>query len=576
MTKSIRQKKNSSKTFSQSLQSLAPDYTVCEVTHSSEKLSTRVKTFKPGVKEKKFKTLRIKVSPTENEEALLLKECAQFKWYYNAYLDTFDFEAHMAYVKKCKDRGDSSAPALDWRFIRSTIEGFDIIEEDLGNVIIQELVKNKNFEAFHEKHEQRQELMDIRKQENELKRKSETERRNKLMENMTKAQKKEFKQKLAEQREEKAEQLKEEKKQRNIENGKKPKTARHYPKPEWMVNCYGSKVGGETHNRIIRGACFNFVQNLNSATSNLYNGNIESFEMKCRTAKDKHEFMTFTDQSYPSHLRKLTGYYYYRRPGDEEDLNYGSRRTRRSLKELLKQHKQPITVIQDKQTKEWFVCLPVPREWFPSDDCRLENQENETTNGKAIGLDPGKRKFLSGYSTSGEALMFGEKACDRLVTILFEINKLESKLSEIRKGTLSDTHKEEYLEAKSIRWTKIKNLVREMHWKSAVYLVRNYQYIFLEDFSTKGLTCKPLVKRILNQYSFYQFKLKLAYLCEKYGCQLILVHPALTTKTCSSCGVINDPGLSETYTCSSCELSYDRDIHSSKNILIKGMSKILE
>ena len=178
----------------------------------------------------------------------------------------------------------------------------------------------------------------------------------------------------------------------------------------------------------------------------------------------------------------------------------------------------------------------------------------------------------------GEAVILGDRAYRELIALFFKINSLESKLSRIRKGLDSPTPKLELCRQKRILWERVKNLVREMHWKSALYLVRNYQYIFLENFSSKNLgpDTKPLIRRVLNQYAFYQFKLRLEYLCEKYGCKLILVHPALTTKTCSSCGQLNNIADKETYTCSACHFSNDRDIHSSKNILIKGVTILSE
>ena len=85
-----------------------------------------------------------------------------------------------------------------------------------------------------------------------------------------------------------------------------------------------------------------------------------------------------------------------------------------------------------------------------------------------------------------------------------------------------------------------------------------------------------IVKRILLQYSFYQFKQRLEYMCKKKGCKLILVHAALTSKTCSCCGSIKDAGTSETYKCGTCKSSFDRDANSAKNILIKGLSVLLD
>ena len=88
-----------------------------------------------------------------------------------------------------------------------------------------------------------------------------------------------------------------------------------------------------------------------------------------------------------------------------------------------------------------------------------------------------------------------------------------------------------------------------------------------------GKELPTIIKRILLQYSFHQFKERLEYMCEIYKCKLILVNEALTTKSCSCCGSINDKvGKSEEYNCPNCSLKLDRDVNSARNILIKGMT----
>jgi putative transposase len=202
--------------------------------------------------------------------------------------------------------------------------------------------------------------------------------------------------------------------------------------------------------------------------------------------------------------------------------------------------------------------------------------------GGAIGLDPGMRKFLSGYSTTGESLFMGNRAFKTLIPLLFHINRIEGRLKRHRnKLQLVDERELAILvRRKQKLWERVKNLVREMHWKCAKFLVKNYEHIYLGDFRVKNVTkhrkgkkdLPALVKRILQQYSFFSFKQRLEYLCERNNCKLILVHEALTSKSCSSCGNVGEVGKSEVYKCLRCGGSFDRDGNSAKNILVKGMS----
>ena len=78
-----------------------------------------------------------------------------------------------------------------------------------------------------------------------------------------------------------------------------------------------------------------------------------------------------------------------------------------------------------------------------------------------------------------------------------------------------------------------------MHWKTVNYLTTTYKYIFLEDFKVQSCikgNIPSKIKRILNQYSFHQFKTRLQYGSEMRGCKLINVHSALTSKVCCNCG----------------------------------------
>lgn len=350
------------------------------------------------------------------------------------------------------------------------------------------------------------------------------------------------------------------------------------PKPKWIENSSGILEENKFFNsRIARGAVKNYIGNLNSAVSNYYNNNISEFELKHKTTKGKHEFVLFEDCHMPSYIKDLKGRYSYRLPRGNN-----KRRTSITLQELFSIHdKVGCIVIKDKQTKEWTIYLPVERDWYPPNDCHSENQGN-TIKGEAIALDPGMRKVFTGVTSTGKIEIFGDRAYETVIPLLYEITKLESKLKKNREKTeiLTETEVKKTVEKKARIWRRIKNLIQELHWKCANYLARNYEYIFLGDFKVKDCIkkknkLKGIVKRILNQYAFYQFKQRLEYECEKYGSKVIYVHEALTTKTCSCCGNISHTvGSSEEYCCSKCNNRIDRDVNSAINILIKGLTAL--
>jgi transposase len=59
------------------------------------------------------------------------------------------------------------------------------------------------------------------------------------------------------------------------------------------------------------------------------------------------------------------------------------------------------------------------------------------------------------------------------------------------------------------------------------------------------------------------------------GGQLVEVSEAWSTKLCSCCGALNDPGNSATYTCSQCHVKMNRDENGARYILSLILRSIL-
>ena len=69
--------------------------------------------------------------------------------------------------------------------------------------------------------------------------------------------------------------------------------------------------------------------------------------------------------------------------------------------------------------------------------------------------------------------------------------------------------------------------------------------------------------------------MKLKYKCEQLGKKLVIINEDYTTKTCSSCGMVNvNMGASETFKCPNCKRTQVRDINAAKNIFHKSLTRI--
>jgi len=314
------------------------------------------------------------------------------------------------------------------------------------------------------------------------------------------------------------------------------------PIPEWWK--------GNVHSRLPRGAINKFVSSLNSALSNLKNKNIKHFKMKYRSKKSPTDYLNFEDKSYPAFIRKIKSKYWYTtKDRKRKSIPLGDINTQ----------KRGIEIVYEKATNKYFLHYPVERDWLPEDDKRNDSQVKFIPKGdRIISLDPGIRKFLVGYDPRGETVFIGEKASEKLIQLLLDIDKIEDP------------------KIKYLKWKKAKNMVSELHWKTISFLIENYDTIILPDFRVSQMLKKKKLgrktKRLMCMFSFYSFKEKLKWKCNTYGKKLVIVDESYTSCTCGMCGKINKTGSNEVFHCVGCGVELDRDVQGSRNILLKNIT----
>jgi IS605 OrfB family transposase len=273
--------------------------------------------------------------------------------------------------------------------------------------------------------------------------------------------------------------------------------------------------------------------------------------MSFMTKKSPREYLHFEDRSYPVFIRNIESRYWFTTPQKKKvNIPYSK---------IFEENPKGLELIYEKSTDRYFIHCPVDINWFPKEDRRNESQTTKSSKGdRLISLDPGIRKFLTGYDPDGNFILFGEGACHTLLEHLCEIDKLK------RKG-------------KDRKWLRIKNLLEELHWKISDFLTSNYDHILLPNFRTSQMVSKKnhlskKTRRLMNMFSFYKFKEKMMFKCLERGKNLYIVDESYTSKTCGQCGTLNDIGSKEIYTCSKCKFVCDRDVNGARNILIKNLT----
>jgi putative transposase len=191
---------------------------------------------------------------------------------------------------------------------------------------------------------------------------------------------------------------------------------------------------------------------------------------------------------------------------------------------------------------------------------------NKTEN--MISLDPGLRTFMTGISEN-ESVKIGNNVNKIIEKDIKRINKIKDN----EKVPIKTKKKNE-----KIINRKIKNKVDDLHWKTANYLVKNYECILLGDMSAKGIVSKKssilsnTQKVACLRTNYYVFSQRLAFKCKQNNVTFKLVDERYTSQTCSCCGNINkDLGGSDIYNCNECKTIIDRDINGARNIYIKSL-----
>lgn len=131
----------------------------------------------------------------------------------------------------------------------------------------------------------------------------------------------------------------------------------------------------------------------------------------------------------------------------------------------------------------------------------------------------------------------------------------------------------------SLLRTKIKNKIRNLHWKIAYYLCKNFETIIIPEFETQKMTNKDSrnigkeTTRGILGLSHYSFRQKLIYQATKQKNLVIITGEAYTSKTCSNCGNEQEINSKKTFDCLKCKKKIDIDYNGVRNILIRTLTK---
>ena len=203
------------------------------------------------------------------------------------------------------------------------------------------------------------------------------------------------------------------------------------------------------------------------------------------------------------------------------------------------------------------------------------DNKNNIKKKEYCGIDPGEKTFMTVYSPN-DYFKMGDRMDIKIIKYNKIIQELHNKLVNKKKNKKKLKIRIQYLH------NKIKGFVNEIHKKSARYLCKNYENIFIPNFSTKSIISNDRntymndnVKFVLQNQSHYKFRQYLKHCAKKYFTNVFIVDESYTSKTCNNCGIQSDIYDNRIKKCPNCNTEICRDVNGSRNITVKSLMKVL-
>ena len=302
----------------------------------------------------------------------------------------------------------------------------------------------------------------------------------------------------------------------------------------------------ETPKEVRAGAVDDVCSAYKSGMSNLKAGNIRHFRLGFRKRKSNYKSVVIPK----NFLKNKSGIIHLAPMFFNDDCKFKmGKKTKKKHGDLVINHDCRIS----KKMDEYWLLVPLPmvcqEKKLPVNYC---------------GVDPGVRTFMTS---------FGNNGCMEYEYNTRMIQKLDTKLAKCKDKKYNKPNR--IYKSKLVKLERRKeNLINELHWKTINHLVTHNDFIFYGDIKSHDIVKdgkNRTLNRGMNNLKFYKFKERLLHKAKEHGKNVIMVHEANTTKTCSFCGQMNNVGTSKVYSCSSCNRKVGRDVNAAKNILMKGI-----
>lgn len=317
-----------------------------------------------------------------------------------------------------------------------------------------------------------------------------------------------------------------------------------------------------------------FCSNLKSCYTNLNNGHIKFFELKSKNTLHSQSILI------PKKAINNNGIYV---KVLENIFNFNN-----LIKDVEKFHDSRL--VYDKRRNKFYIHI-VHALMKQNIGYKLDKKFKKSV----VSLDPGEVSFMAFYSMDHYGTI-GDNLRNPILKYQTQIKQYQSALKRNKNKQGNKLKNRKKVKMKILdTYRHIKNLVKELHNQTALYLCKNYERIIIPVFETQQMVSNGpkkedirtfkektrksrlnrRVKFTLNQLSHYSFRQHLIHKCNEYGCQIDVVNESYTSMCCTKCGYLSKNYIKRTKKCTYCGFEINRDINGARNILMKNHNHIL-
>ena len=215
----------------------------------------------------------------------------------------------------------------------------------------------------------------------------------------------------------------------------------------------------------------------------------------------------------------------------------------------------------------WYLCV--------TKNASIVQAENQ---GRIVAIDPGIRTFATFYANDCCGKI-GFRDFGRIQRLCEHLDKLISKVSIAKNSKINNTKIRNMKKAANRMRLKITDLISELHYKTALFFVLNFDVIVIPKFETQdmvkigGRKIKSKSVRSMLTFSHYKFHKFLEHKAAQYGKSIVYQCEAYTSKTLSWNGKIIENLGSRKYV-EDGSIEMDRDLNGARGIYLRALCEI--